>query len=110
MIALGIDMFDCVMPTRNARNGLLFTTEGIIKIRNEKWKNDLNSIDNGLENEISHFYLSHLIIIKEIIGAQIASIHNLAFYLRLVNSGRQQIIDGTFDQWKKGRVKKVRRR
>lgn len=113
-IAIGVDMFDCVMPTRNARNGMLFTTEGIINIRNEKWKNDLSCIDNSLENEISTFYskayLRHLIISKEILGAQIASIHNLAFYLWLVNSARQQIVDGTFDQWKKEMVKKVSRR
>ena len=82
-IALGVDMFDCVMPTRNARNGMLFTTEGIINIRNEKWKEDLSCIDPGLDNEISRFYskayLRHLIISKEILGPQIASIHNLAF-------------------------------
>ena len=113
-IALGIDMFDCVMPTRNARNGMLFTTEGIINIRNEKWKEDLSCIDNGLENEISTFYskayLRHLILSKEILGAQIASIHNLAFYLWLVKEARQQIIAGSFDSWKKGMVGKVSRR
>ena len=113
-IALGIDMFDCVMPTRNARNGMLFTTEGIINIRNEKWKEDLSCIDNGLENEISTFYskayLRHLILSKEILGAQIASIHNLAFYLWLVKEARQQIIAGSFDNWKKGMVGKVSRR
>ena len=113
-IALGIDMFDCVMPTRNARNGMLFTTEGSINIRNEKWKEDLSCIDNGLENEISTFYskayLRHLILSKEILGAQIASIHNLAFYLWLVKEARQQIIAGSFDSWKKGMVGKVSRR
>lgn len=113
-IALGVDMFDCVMPTRNARNGMLFTTSGVINIRNEKWKNDLSSIDAGLENEISTFYskayLRHLIMSKEILGAQIASIHNLAFYLWLVNSARQKIIDGTFDTWKKKMVEIVSQR
>lgn len=113
-IALGVDMFDCVLPTRNARNGMLFTTEGIINIRNEKWKNDLSSIDNGLNNEISTFYsrayLRHLIISKEILGAQIASIHNLAFYLWLVNESRKKIVDGTFNHWKKTMVVKVKRR
>ncbi len=113
-IALGVDMFDCVMPTRNARNGMLFTTEGIINIRNEKWKEDLSCIDSGLENEISTFYskayLRHLIISKEILGAQIASIHNLAFYLWLVKAARQQIINGSFDNWKRAIVGKISRR
>ncbi|MDZ7607923.1 MAG: tRNA guanosine(34) transglycosylase Tgt [Cyclobacteriaceae bacterium] len=113
-ISLGIDMFDCVMPTRNARNGMLFTSEGIINIRNEKWKEDLNCIDPALDNEISRFYskayLRHLIISKEILGAQIASIHNLAFYLWLVGEARRQIMQGTFPQWKTEMVKKVSRR
>jgi queuine tRNA-ribosyltransferase len=113
-IALGVDMFDCVMPTRNARNGMLFTTEGIINIRNEKWKDDLSCIDRGLENEISTFYskayLRHLIMSKEILGAQIASIHNLAFYLWLVKTAREQIIQGSFDSWKRKMVKTVSRR
>lgn len=110
-IALGIDMFDCVMPTRNARNGMLFTTEGIINIRNEKWKDDLSPIDSGLGGYISSFYskayLRHLIINKEILGAQIASIHNLSFYLWLVREARQRIISGTFANWKNEMVKKV---
>lgn len=113
-IALGVDMFDCVMPTRNARNGMLFTTEGIINIRNEKWKNDLSCIDSGLENEISTFYskayLRHLIMSKEILGAQVASIQNLAFYLWLVKKARQKILNGTFDRWKREKVDKVSRR
>ena len=113
-IALGVDMFDCVMPTRNARNGMLFTTEGIINIRNEKWKDDLSCIDGGLDNEISTFYskayLRHLIMSKEILGAQIASIHNLAFYLWLVKTAREQIIQGSFDSWKRKMVKTVSRR
>jgi queuine tRNA-ribosyltransferase len=113
-IALGIDMFDCVMPTRNARNGMLFTTEGIINIRNEKWKDDLSPIDATLGGYASTFhskaYLRHLVINKEILGAQIASIHNLTFYLWLVKEARQRIIDGTFSMWKDEMVKKVSRR
>jgi queuine tRNA-ribosyltransferase len=110
-IALGVDMFDCVMPTRNARNGMLFTTQGIINIRNEKWKNDLSSIDEQLGGYVSSFhskaYLRHLIINKEILGAQIASIHNLTFYLWLVKQAREQILQGTFRSWKNEMVKKV---
>ena len=94
-IALGIDMFDCVMPTRNARNGMLFTTQGIINIRNEKWKDDLSALDIELGGHIStsysKAYLRHLIISKEILGAQIASVHNLTFYLWLVRQARQKI-------------------
>ncbi|MCZ8215857.1 MAG: tRNA guanosine(34) transglycosylase Tgt, partial [Cyclobacteriaceae bacterium] len=110
-IALGIDMFDCVMPTRNARNGMLFTTQGIINIRNEKWKDDLSAIDEQLGGYVSTFhskaYLRHLIINKEILGAQIASIHNLTFYLWLVKEARKQILAGTFAAWKDVMVKKV---
>lgn len=110
-IALGIDMFDCVMPTRNARNGMLFTTEGIINIRNEKWKDDLSPIDAQLggyaSTSHSKAYLRHLIISKEILGAQIASLHNLTFYLWLVKEARKRIIDGTFATWKDIMVKKV---
>lgn len=113
-IALGVDMFDCVMPTRNGRNGMLFTTEGIINVRNEKWKDDLSCIDSGLENEISTFYskayLRHLIISKEMLGPQIASIHNLAFYLWLVKEAREKITAGTFNSWKRTMVEKVSRR
>lgn len=113
-IALGIDMFDCVMPTRNARNGMLFTTQGIINIRNEKWKDDLSPIDAELGDYVSTFYskayLRHLIISKEILGAQIASIHNLAFYLWLVKQARQQILAGTFNTWKNSMVKIVSQR
>ncbi|RAV99821.1 tRNA guanosine(34) transglycosylase Tgt [Pseudochryseolinea flava] len=113
-IALGIDMFDCVLPTRNARNGMLFTTEGIINIRNEKWKSDFSPIDAALGGYASTFYsrayLRHLVINKEILGAQIASIHNLTFYLWLVKEARQQIIAGTFASWKEMMVKKVSRR
>lgn len=110
-IALGVDMFDCVMPTRNARNGMLFTTEGIVNIRNEKWKDDLSPIDAGLGGYASTFYskayLRHLIINKEILGAQIATIHNLTFYLWLVKEARKQILSNTFAEWKNVMVKKV---
>lgn len=113
-IALGIDMFDCVMPTRNARNGMLFTTEGIINIRNEKWKNDHSPIDPILGGYVSTFYsrayLRHLIHSKEILGAQIASIHNLSFYLWLVGESRNQIENGTFASWKDKMVHQVSRR
>lgn len=110
-IGLGVDMFDCVMPTRNARNGMLFTTQGIINIRNEKWKDDLSPIDIELGGYASTFYskayLRHLIINKEILGAQIATIHNLTFYLWLVKEARKQILNNTFADWKNVMVKKV---
>ena len=113
-IALGVDMFDCVMPTRNARNGMLFTTEGIINIRNEKWKDDFSPIDIGLggytSTHYSKAYLRHLIISKEILGAQIASIHNLTFYLWLVNSARKMIKNGTFIAWKDSMIKIIGRK
>lgn len=110
-IALGVDMFDCVMPTRNARNGMLFTTEGIINIKNKKWEDSPDPIDLPLGGYVSTFYsrgyLRHLIHSKEILGAQIASIHNLTFYLWLVNQARERIIEGTFKQWKNQMVKKL---
>ena len=110
-IALGVDMFDCVMPTRNARNGMLFTSEGIINIRNEKWKNDFTPIDVNLAGYVdtaySKAYLRHLIISNEILGAQIASIHNLSFYLWLVKTAREQIIQGDFALWKDQMVQKL---
>ena len=113
-IALGIDMFDCVMPTRNARNGMLFTSEGIINIRNEKWKEDFSPIDPNINSYVSTFYskayLRHLVISKEILAAQIASIHNLAFYLWLVGQAREKIKSGGFLAWKKEMVEKVSRR
>jgi queuine tRNA-ribosyltransferase len=110
-IALGVDMFDCVMPTRNARNGMLFTSQGIINIRNERWKDDLSPIDQAIGGYVSTFYskayLRHLVVNKEILGAQIASIHNLAFYLWLVGQAREQIQAGTFGSWKDRMVKVV---
>jgi queuine tRNA-ribosyltransferase len=113
-IALGVDMFDCVMPTRNARNGMLFTTEGVINIRNEKWKDDLSPIDNYLGGYVSTFYtkayLRHLIRSNEMLGAQIASIHNLTFYLWLVQQARQHIKAGTFCSWKAQIEKKITQR
>lgn len=113
-ISLGVDMFDCVMPTRNARNGMLYTTEGIINIRNEKWKNDLSEIDKGLGGYVSTFYskayLRHLIISNEILGAQIASIQNLSFYLWLVGEARKQILNDNFASWKNGIIDTISRR
>lgn len=113
-IALGIDMFDCVMPTRNARNGMLFTTGGIINIRNEKWKDDLSPIDPALGGYASTFYskayLRHLVMGKEILGAQIATLQNLTFYLWLVKEARNQIISGDFRSWKDRMVKIVSQR
>lgn len=110
-IALGVDMFDCVMPTRNARNGMLFTSEGIINMRNEKWKDDFSPIDSSINSYVSSYYskayLRHLIISKEILGAQIASIHNLSFYLWLVGQAREKIKSGEFASWKKIMVKKL---
>jgi queuine tRNA-ribosyltransferase len=110
-IALGIDMFDCVMPTRNARNGMLFTSEGTINIKNQKWQHDFTPIDAHLGGYVSgtysKAYLRHLIISKEILGAQIASIHNLSFYIWLVGEARNQIINGTFYDWKQKMVIKL---
>jgi queuine tRNA-ribosyltransferase len=113
-IALGIDMFDCVMPTRNARNGMLFTSQGMINIKNKKWENDFSPIDNDGTSYVDSFYskayLRHLIISKEILGAQIATIHNLAFYLWLVTEAREQILAGTFYDWKSKMVKQLAQR
>ncbi|MCK9627794.1 MAG: tRNA guanosine(34) transglycosylase Tgt [Bacteroidales bacterium] len=113
-IARGVDMFDCVMPTRNARNGMLFTSEGIINIRNKKWADDFSSIDeNGtsfVDKSYSRSYLRHLFISSEILGAQIASEHNLAFYLWLVDEARQHIKAGDFINWKNSMVKKLETR
>ena len=113
-IALGVDMFDCVMPTRNARNGMLFTSEGIINIRNEKWKSDLSLIDENLGGYVStqytKAYLRHLVVSKEMLAAQIASVHNLTFYLWLAKEARQHILDGTFAVWKNEMVSKLTRR
>lgn len=113
-IERGIDMFDCVMPTRNARNGMLFTKNGIINIKNEKWKNDLSPLedegDGYVDRTYSKAYLRHLHISKEMLSAQIATLHNLGFYLWLVTEARKQILDGNFVAWKKEMVEKVSRR
>ena len=110
-IALGVDMFDCVMPTRNGRNGMLFTSEGIINIKNEKWKSDFTVIDpNGtsfVDKYYSKAYLRHLFVAKEYLGGQIASIHNLAFYLWLVKQAQTHIISGDFYDWKNRMIKKL---
>lgn len=113
-ISLGVDMFDCVMPTRNARNGMLFTTEGIVNIRNEKWKDDFSPIDEHVGGYVStaysKAYLRHLVKSNEMLGAQIASVHNLTFYLWLVTQARQKIMTGEFRNWKEGMIKKVMQR
>ena len=113
-IERGIDMFDCVMPTRNARNGMLFTSEGTINIKNKKWENDFSPIDeNGttfVDKLYNKAYLKHLIISNEILGAQIASIHNLGFYLNLVKQAREHIENNDFRIWKKDMVYKLNQR
>jgi len=110
-IALGVDMFDCVMPTRNGRNGMLFTSEGILNMRNEKWKSDFSPVDpNGtsfVDHRYSKAYLRHLYISKEMLAAQIGSLHNLTFYLWLVGEARKHIIAGDFEPWKATMVKKL---
>jgi queuine tRNA-ribosyltransferase len=113
-IALGVDMFDCVMPSRNARHGMLFTSEGIINIKNKKWEKDFSPIDpnSSVSTDSNHSkaYLRHLIISKENLGIQIATIHNLAFYLWLVKTARIKIKSGEFTSWKNQMVPKLRRR
>jgi queuine tRNA-ribosyltransferase len=113
-IALGIDMFDCVMPTRNARNGMLFTKEGIINIKNEKWKNDFSAIETDsdlfADTAYTKAYLRHLIHSGEMLGAQIATLHNLHFYLWLVKEAREKIISGEFYNWKKMMVNRLGQR
>ena len=110
-IAMGVDMFDCVMPSRNARHGLLFTSEGTINIKNEKWATDFSPLDpNGhsfVDSYYSKAYLRHLIKSKENLGIQIATLHNLTFYLNLVKEARIRILDGTFRGWKEQMVKKL---
>jgi len=110
----GVDMFDCVMPTRNGRNGMLFTSEGVINIRNQKWRDDFSPIDpNGtsfVDTLYSKAYLRHMTIAGEMIAAQIASLHNVAFYLWLVGEARRKIADGTFAEWKREMVVKLTKR
>jgi queuine tRNA-ribosyltransferase len=113
-IALGVDMFDCVMPTRNGRNGMLFTSEGIINIRNKVWENDFSPIDpmghTFVDQHYSKAYLRHLFISSEYLGGMIASVHNLGFYLWLVRQAREHILQGTFASWKNTMVPKLKHR
>ena len=110
-IALGIDMFDCVMPTRNARHGVIFTWDGIINLKNKKWENDQSMLDlkgtTYVDQSYSKAYLRHLFASKELLGPQITSIHNLGFYLDLVRTAREKILDGTFRKWKDATVDKL---
>ena len=113
-IALGVDMFDCVMPTRNARNGMLFTAHGSINIKNKKWENDFSAIDDMgityVDTLYSKAYLRHLFASKELLGKQIASIHNLGFYLWLTREARKHILLGDFAVWKDKMVKQMNKR
>jgi queuine tRNA-ribosyltransferase len=113
-IALGIDMFDCVMPTRNARNGMLFTAHGTINIKNKKWEDDFSAIDEMaftfVDTEYSKAYLKHLFTVNELLGKQIATIHNLGFYLWLVRESRKHILAGDFTSWKNTMVKQMDKR
>ncbi len=113
-IARGVDMFDCVMPTRNARNGMIFTREGIINIKNLRWKEDFSPIDpqgpSVYSKTYSKAYLRHLILTKELLGAQIATIHNLSFYIWLVNQAREKIKEGVFGEWKTKMIEKTGKR
>ena len=103
-IALGIDMFDCVMPTRNARNGMLFTAQGTLNIKNKKWENDFSPIDSAnycyVDTDYSKAYLRHLFTVNEMLGKQIATLHNLSFYMWLVREARKHILAGDFSHWK----------
>jgi queuine tRNA-ribosyltransferase len=111
-ISLGVDMFDCVMPTRNGRNGMLFTTEGVVNIKNKRWAEDFSPVDEGLgDNPVNHYsraYLRHLFVAKEILALQLASLQNLSFYLHLVKEARQHIIAGDFAEWQKDMLEKVK--
>jgi len=113
-ISLGVDMFDCVMPTRNGRNGMLFTTKGVINIKNKKWATDFSVIDDGISCHTSNYYskayLRHLFVASELLGLQIASIHNLAFYLHLVKQARNHILQGDFLQWKNEMIPVLKQR
>ena len=113
-IALGIDMFDCVMPTRNARNGMLFTAEGILNIKNKKWENDFSPIDKAaycfVDTEYSKAYVRHLFTVNEMLGKQICTLHNLSFYLWLVREARKHILAGNFSTWKTKMVHQLSQR
>ena len=111
-IALGVDMFDCVLPTRNARNGMLFTAYGTINIKNKKWENDFSQLDSAgycfADLEYSEAYVRHLFTINEMLGKQIATIHNLSFYLWLVRESRKHILEGSFKTWKEKMVRNMK--
>jgi queuine tRNA-ribosyltransferase len=113
-IALGVDMFDCVMPTRNARNGQLFTWNGILNMRNKKWESDFSPLDPDGESYVDQFYskayVRHLFVAEELLALQIATAHNLNFYLRLVQTAREKIIEGTFNEWKNKMVPQLMQR
>jgi queuine tRNA-ribosyltransferase len=113
-ISLGIDMFDCVMPTRNGRNGMLFTTQGIINIKNKKWATDFSPIDEGLPYEISNYYskayLRHLFVSNELLGLTLASMQNLSFYTWMMNEARNKINEGSFASWKNNMIEQFKRR
>ena len=113
-IDLGVDMFDCVMPTRNGRNGMIFTTQGVINIKNLKWAKDYSPLDPGLPNELNQYYTKaycrHLFVADEILGLQLASIQNLSFYLWLVGEARKHIQNGDYTSWKKSMVLQISQR
>ena len=113
-ISLGVDLFDCVIPTRNGRNGMLFTKQGIINIRNKKWEFDFSPIDENGPCQASRYYskayLRHLMMSKEILALQIASVHNLSLYLWLAREARAQIVAGTFSKWKDSISKQLMQR
>jgi queuine tRNA-ribosyltransferase len=113
-IDLGVDMFDCVMPTRNGRNGMVFTSQGVINIKNKQWASDFSPLDPGLPNEMSQYYtkayMRHLFMADEILGLQLASIQNLSFYLWLVGQAREHIIIGDYTSWKKTMVAQISKR
>jgi len=113
-IDLGVDMFDCVMPTRNGRNGMVFTSQGVINIKNKQWASDFSPLDPGLPNEMSQYYtkayMRHLFMADEILGLQLASIQNLSFYLWLVGQAREHIILGDYTSWKKTMVAQISKR
>ncbi len=113
-IALGVDMFDCVMPTRNGRNGMLFTDQGTINIKNLKWKDVFEPLDTSgtsfVDKAYTKAYVRHLIVSKEMLGSQIVSLHNLAFYLKLVNEARSKILDNSFFEWKNKMCKRLSQR
>ena len=113
-IALGVDMFDCVLPTRNARNGMLFTAQGTINIKNKKWENDFSPIDEAgycfADLDYSKAYVRHLFTVNEMLGKQIATLHNLSFYLWLVREARKHILEGDFGPWKKKMVRQMENR